>query len=112
MVLKEKGSANSSEVFLPIPVAILGAILHFFEPDHHFLKTKNSRILEFPIHYSVPYAPVILSDCLSLVFMIMVPSLFLNPVTLSSSRVSGIQFIVPARLFHLPHAVTIFSLPL
>lgn len=36
MVLKEKESASSGEAFLPILVDILGATLHFFEPDHHF----------------------------------------------------------------------------
>lgn len=110
MVLKVKESASSDEAFLPILVDVLGATVHFFEPDHHFF--FNSLILKFYIHCSVHCAhPQWLLVLFVWVFTVMALSLFLNPVTLSSLRVPGTQFFFPVWIFHLPHAVTIFSLP-
>lgn len=109
MVLKVKESASSGEAFLPILVDILGATLHLFEPDHHFF--FYSLILKFDIHCSVHCAhPQWLLVLLIWVFTVMALSLFLNPVTLSSLRVPGTQFSFPIWIFHLPHAITIFSL--
>lgn len=53
-LLKEKESASSSEAFLPTLVDRLGAVLHFFEPDHHFfLLTVSSWNLIFTLLFTV-----------------------------------------------------------
>lgn len=61
MVLKVKESASSDEAFLPILVDVLGATVHFFEPDHHFF--FNSLILKFYIHCSVHCAHPSVTTC-------------------------------------------------
>lgn len=84
-----KESASSSEAFLPVPVGILGTAVHFF----FFLKQPHPRV-----HCSVHCAPVIHNDSLcflSLVLMIVVPSLLWNPVA-PSLILSGVQFLVAA----------------
>lgn len=68
----------------------------------------NNLILKFDIHCSVHCAhPQWLLVLFVWVFTAVALSLFLNPVTLSSLRVSGTQFFFPPWIFHFSHAVTI-----
>lgn len=121
MAWKEKSQHTVARLSYP---PLIGCYLHFFEPDCHFwfgfggflllilgFFCLNSLILECGICCSVHCASVVLSDCLCLVFMTVVPSLLSNTVTRSFLRVSGIWCLLPAWICHLPHAVTVFALP-